>query len=80
MAMTFKELKRWASEHGYDVLKAKGTEECVWTKIDDPLASGISDTLKDTATQIYNHMTDNKWLEYQQEYKKFKTENIKFSI
>lgn len=70
--MTFTELKRWAKQYGYEVLKEKGTQVCVWTKIDDPAATGIADTLGETATQIYNHITNNAWVEYQQEYKKNK--------
>ena len=75
--MTFTELRRWAKEKGYEVLKEKGTEVCVWTKVDDPSVTGIADTLSDTATQIYNHITDYRWLEYQQEYKR--SREIKFS-
>ena len=70
--MNFTELKRWARSHGYDVLKEKGTEVCVWTAQNEPSVTGMADTLKDTATQIYNHITNNKWVEYQEEYKKNK--------
>lgn len=70
--MNFTELKRWAKQYGYEVLKEKATEVCVWTKIDDPSVTGIAYTLKDTATEIYNHITDYAWLEYQEEYKKNK--------
>lgn len=70
--MNFTLLKQWAREKGYDVLKEKGTEVCIWTVKDDPAITGMADTLRDTATQIYNHITNNKWLEYQEEYKKNK--------
>lgn len=70
--MNFTELKRWAKPHGYEVLKEKGTEKCVWTKINNPSITGISDSLSDCATQIYNHMTDYIWVEYQEEYKRTK--------
>lgn len=74
--MNFTELKRWARQHGYDVLKAKGTEECIWTKQDEPSVTGLAFSLRDTATQIYNHITNNEWVEYQQEY--IKNKEIKF--
>ena len=70
--MTFKEIKQWAKQYGYEVLKEKGTERCVWTKVDDPAVTGMADTLSDTATQVYNHMTNNAWIEYQEEYKRTK--------
>ena len=73
--MNFTLLKSWAKEKGYDVLKEKGTEVCIWTVKDDPAVTGMADTLRDTATQIYNHMTDNKWVEYQEEYKRTKEIN-----
>jgi len=73
--MNFTLLKQWAREKGYDVLKEKGTEVCIWTLKDDPAVTGMADTLIDTATQIYNHITDNKWLEYQEEYKRTKEIN-----
>jgi hypothetical protein len=73
--MNFTLLKQWAKEKGYDVLKEKGTEVCIWTLKDDPAVTGMADTLIDTATQIYNHITDNKWLEYQEEYKRTKEIN-----
>ena len=76
MKYTFTEIKRWAKSHGYDVLKAKGTEECVWTKIDDPSISGVAETLKDTATAIYNSITNGVWIEYQEKFKKEQSEKL----
>lgn len=74
--MNFTLLKQWARDKGYDVLKEKGTERCIWTVKNDPSVTGMADTLRDTATQIYNHITDNKWVEYQEEYKR--TKEIKY--
>lgn len=70
--MNFKEVKTWARESGYDVLKSKGQEEYLWTKEDDPSISGICHSVKQLATEIYNHKTGNQWLDYQQEYIKSK--------
>ena len=70
--MTFKEIKSWAKKYGYEILKEKNTENYLWTKIDDPSATGIGMGISDTATQIYNHITDYVWVEYQQEYKRTK--------
>lgn len=72
--MNFTELKRWAKSHGYEVLKSKGTEECLWTKIDDASVTGIAPSLSETAKDIYNHITNYVWVEYQQEYQKEKNQ------
>lgn len=73
--MTFKEIKSWAKKYGYEILKEKNTENYLWTKIDNPDATGLAVGIGETATQIYNHITDNKWLEYQEEYKRTKKIN-----
>lgn len=72
--MNFTELKKWAKSHGYEVLKTKGTEECLWTKIDEASVTGISQSLSQTATDIYNHITNYVWVEYQQEYQREKNQ------
>jgi len=65
--MIFKEIKSWAKKYGYDILKEKNTENYLWTKIDDPSVTGIAIGLGNTATEIYNHITDYAWVEYQEE-------------
>ena len=34
--MIWTEIKKWARQNGYDVLKTKGQEEYLWTKESDP--------------------------------------------
>lgn len=81
--MLWSEIKRWARDKGYDVLKEKDDSingaTYYWAKIDDVNASGIAPSVSKLATAIYNHMTDNKWVEYQQEYQKNK-EIKKFTV
>lgn len=72
-------IKTWAREHGYDVLKEKGKDSYIWTKVDDPSITGITDNLRQLSIDIYNHMTDNKWLDYQKEYAKTKEIHISFN-
>jgi hypothetical protein len=67
--MTFKEIKSWAKKYGYEILKEKNTENYLWTKIDDPSVTGIAIGLGNASTEIYNHMTDYAWVEYQNEQK-----------
>lgn len=75
--MTFKEIKSWAKKYGYEILKEKNTENYLWTKTDDPSVTGIAVGIGDAATQIYNHITNYAWVEYQEEQKKIKL-NEKF--
>ena len=73
--MIFKEIKSWAKKYGYEILKEKNTENYLWTKIDDPSVTGVAVGLGNVATEIYNHITDYVWLDYQEEQKKKKLIN-----
>lgn len=66
--MIWTEIKKWARENGYDVLKEKGKDEYVWTKDNDPSVTGVASSLNQLATDIYNDKTGNAWVEYQREY------------
>jgi hypothetical protein len=71
--MKWTEIKKWAERWGYETLKEKNTENYLWTKKDDPSVTGISIGVGQLATDIYNHMTNNEWVEYQKSYKKNQT-------
>ena len=79
--MLWTEIRKWAKDRGYETLKEKENEitSYYWAKLDTPDASGISKSVSKLAFDIYNHMTDNKWLEYQKEYKE-QLEVKKFSL
>jgi hypothetical protein len=77
------EIKKWAKEKGYNITKkviAKASEnpeeedenvaEYHWFKIDDPSVCGISPSVSKVTKAVYNNMTNNIHLEYQQNYKK----------
>jgi hypothetical protein len=68
--MKWSEIRRWAKDKGYTVVKDKDDNQYYWGKLDsnDPNASGVARSVSKLATQIYNHMTNNKWVEYQKEY------------
>lgn len=69
------EVKKWAKEKGYTVIKDKGDEEnnepvtYYWYKTDNENVCGMESSVSKVATAVYNHMTDNKWVEYQKNYK-----------
>lgn len=72
--MVWNEIKKWAKEKGYkaDRKKIEGTEKSydyTWTKIDDSSISGTATSVSKIAFAIYNHMSNNEHLEYQEEYR-----------
>ena len=71
--MQISEIKKWAKEKGYTVIKDKEDGLYYWAKLDaGPDASGVAKSVSKVAKAIFNHMTDNKWVEYQEQYQKEK--------
>ena len=80
--MTINEIKRWAKEKGYSITKEKkddGTHQYLWFKQSDTSISGVTTSVSKVATAIFNHMTDNKWIEHQTKCKEAKAD-IKFTV
>lgn len=69
--MLWKEVKSWAKNQGYETIKDKDDGQYYWAKLDsnEPAASGVAKSVSQLATAIYNHMTDNKWVEHQKTYR-----------
>lgn len=67
------EIKSWAKDWGYSIVKEKDDSlngaSYYWSKNEDPSVTGVALSVSKVATAIYNHITDNKWLEHQKEYK-----------
>ena len=75
--MTITEIKRWAKEKGYTIIKDKGSEEddkttYYWVKDSDPDVCGMAPSVSKVAVAVFNHLTDNKWVQYQEDYKQNK--------
>lgn len=69
--MKISEIKKWAKDHGYTVIKDTDDDDTAtyyWYKNDNEDICGIEPSVSKVARAVYNHMTDNKWVEYQQEY------------
>jgi hypothetical protein len=64
--MLWSEIKRWAKNSGYEVIKDK--DGYYWSKADDPSCSGISSGVGILARDIFNNKTNNKYIEYQNNY------------
>jgi len=83
--VTISEIKKWAKAHGYSIIKDKGDEEkeqptqYYWSKESDIHATGVAPSVSKVATAIFNHMTDNKWVEHQTKFKEEK-EYTKFTV
>ena len=76
----FAEIKKWAKEQGYQTVKEKDESingaSYYWSKINDPSVSGVSLSVSKLATAIFNNLTDDKWVEHQEQYKAQFNENI----
>lgn len=79
--MLWKEIKTWAKNRGYETIKDKDDGQYYWAKLDsdNPNDSGVAKSVSKLATAIFNNITDNKWLDHQQEYQN-KKEEKKFSV
>jgi hypothetical protein len=70
--MKITEIKSWAKTWGYSIIKEKDDSQngasYYWAKDADPSATGVSPSVSKVARDIFNHMTDNKWVEHQQNY------------
>lgn len=69
-------VKSWAKDNGYtsfreksDRVDDKSKYDYYWGKVDDPSVSGLATSVSKLAAQIYNHISNNEHIEYQEEYK-----------
>ena len=76
------EVKKWAKEKGYSVLKEKDDTingaSYYWMKDCNPEVSGVELSVSKLATAIFNDLSDNKWIEHQKTFQENK-EDAKFS-
>lgn len=72
--MTISEIKKWAKSLGYDAIKSKEDNQYYWKKCDSDSADdcGIATSVSKLARAIFNHHTDYKWVDHQNEYDKNK--------
>lgn len=68
--MQFKEIKTWAKGLGYDIIKDKDDNKYYWAKLGsiDADNSGVTSSVSKLAKAIYNHHTNNQWLDHQKEF------------
>lgn len=66
------EIKSWAKTWGYSILKEKDDSlngaSYYWSKNNDPNITGVELSVSKVTKAIFNHLTENKWVEHQQNY------------
>lgn len=74
--MLWTEIRKWAKEHGYTTIKDKEDGKYYWSKLDsqNPNDSGVATSVSKLAKSIFNHLTDNKWLDHQAQFVNSTTE------
>lgn len=75
--MLWKEIKTWATSHGYKVDRTKVDKEdnsynYVWEK---GVNSGVASSTFDLAKDIYNHITNDLYIDHQTQFKTTQTPN-----
>jgi hypothetical protein len=70
--MLWSEVKKWAKEQGYEVIKEKDDSvngaSYYWANINNTEISGISLSVSKLARDIYNSITSNEWVDHQTQY------------
>jgi hypothetical protein len=78
--MLISEIKKWAKEKGYEVIKDKEDGLYYWAKLDaGSEASGVAKSVSKVATAIFNHLTEDKWVEHQTKFREEQAD-IKFTV
>lgn len=66
------EIKSWAKSKGYSILKEKDDSingaSYYWSKDNDINVTGVALSVSKVAIAIFNHLSDNKWLDHQKQY------------
>jgi hypothetical protein len=66
--MLWSEIRRWAKDKGYHTEKRDSSY--FWHRLDNPEACGTTASVSKLALAIYNHLTNNQFIEHQQNYVK----------
>jgi len=72
--MLWTQVRSWAKDKGYTTFREKNKNsednsyDYYWAKDNDPTATGLSLSVSKLAKDIYNHITDNKFVDYQAAY------------
>lgn len=70
--MLWSEVKKWAKENGYEVIKEKDDSvngaSYYWADLSNTEISGVSLSVSKLARDIYNSITSNQWIDHQARY------------
>lgn len=76
--MMISEIKKWAKGRGYTIIKEKGSDDedkptqYYWCYDNDVNVTGVAPSVSKVAKAIYNHITENKWVEHQEQFQEKK--------
>jgi hypothetical protein len=68
--MLWTEIRSWAKNLGYETIKDKDDNQYYWAKLDDSdfNSSGVAPSVSKLARAIFNHHTNDKWIDHQKQY------------
>lgn len=70
--MLWTEVRKWAKDQGFDIVKEKDDSingaSYYWAKSSDHQVSGISLSVSKLARDIYNIISEDKWIDHQKKY------------
>lgn len=76
--MFWQNIKSWCKNYGYKADRAKVEDSdsylYKWSKIDDPQICGETTSVSKLAKTIFNLITDNKYIEHQEQFQLKKQE------
>jgi hypothetical protein len=82
--MLWSEVRKWAKENGYEVIKEKDDSvngaSYYWADMTNTQISGVSLSVSKLARDIYNSLTNNEWVDHQAQFqiKLSQEENITY--
>ena len=68
--MLWTEIRSWAKNLGYETIKDKDDNQYYWAKLADSdfNSSGVAPSVSKLARAIFNHHTNDKWIDHQKQY------------
>lgn len=74
--MLWTEIKKWSKGLGYDTIKNKDDGKYYWKQSDsdDINNCGVAASVSKLAKAVYNHYTNNQWVDHQDQFLQNKEE------
>ena len=71
--MLWSNIRSWAKEKGYKAERektdtAENSYNYTWVKLDNESICGSASSVSKLARSIYNHISNNRWVQHQEDY------------